>query len=199
MMYFQTVFCQVYLLQTDMNKKAKALAKKLDRPIVMVGMMGTGKSRIGQVLAGAMGLEFVDSDHRIVEHSGYSIAEIFEKYGEAEFRRVEKRVIENLLSDGKLRVLALGGGAIMNADTAACVKRHAYSVWVQAPMDHILARVAQNQDRPLLACDDPKSVLEKLMQERKMHYAQADCHVMNEDGRADRTIRHILSCLDKII
>ncbi len=167
----------------------------LDKPVVLIGMMGSGKSRIGLNLAQEIGVEFVDSDRRIVESAGHSISDIFTKYGEEEFRRVEKRVIANLINNEAPCVMALGGGAILSDETAALVKEKAHSVWVQAPMDHIIARVSENEERPLLACEDPRSVLQKLSEERRPYYEQADCHIMNEDGKAAYAVKQIITFL----
>lgn len=183
-----------------MSRKAKSLTKHLSKPIVLTGMMGTGKTRIGSILAKKLGLDFIDSDHRIVDVSGYTIPEIFEKYGEEEFRRVEARVIENLLAPSNTSaepaVIALGGGAIMNAETLRLVKERSHSIWIQADPALILERVSKNSNRPLLACADPKDTLQKLMDERQHYYAKADCHVVNSDDDSASTIAQILEFLE---
>ena len=192
---FQTVLLLRNLLQTIMSESDLNLGAKIQRPIVLIGMMGSGKTRIGSILAKKLGLEFIDSDARIEQSAGLKIPDIFEKYGETEFRRLEKRVIENILSEPQIRILSLGGGAILNAETAALVKEKCFSVWIKASFEDIWERVSQNSSRPLLACENPREVLRNLMKERKPFYANADCHVSNENDNAVYTIKQITEFL----
>lgn len=174
------------------KQKQKTHNMNLTKPVVLIGMMGSGKTKIGHMLAKTLKARFIDSDHRIEESAGCSISDIFEKYGEPEFRRLEKRVIANLIVNNEADVIALGGGAILNEDTAALIKERALCVWVKAPLDHIYKRVSQNSNRPLLACENPREVLQDLMQQREPHYARADLHIDNEDDQAEQAIQKIL-------
>lgn len=146
-------------------QKKKARSKKalspnptprwVDRPIVLVGLMGAGKTSIGKRLARFLGLTFTDSDQEIEKAANMSVAEIFELYGEAEFRALERRVLARLLSD-KAGVIATGGGAFMNSETQALVKASSYSIWLDANLDILVERTSRRQTRPLLLNADPR-------------------------------------------
>lgn len=154
---------------------------RLLRPVVLVGIMGAGKTSVGQVLAGLLGVPFVDSDHEIEAAAGLDIPEIFARYGESAFRAGEARVIARLLSGGPL-VLATGGGAFIEPGTRALIGARAVSVWLRAPADLVWQRVRGRPGRPLLAVPDPRARLEALIAERYPVYAEADVTV---DSRAD--------------
>jgi shikimate kinase len=156
-------------------------AKVLDRPVVMVGMMGAGKSAIGRRLAHRLGVPFVDADAEIERAAGATIAEIFEKHGEAAFRDGERRVIARLL-EGPAGVLATGGGAFMDAETRARIKRRAITVWLKADLETLVERVARRGHRPLLKNGDPREILARLIAQRDPVYAEADITV--ETGHA---------------
>ena len=151
-----------------------------DRPIVLIGLMGAGKSAIGRKLAGQLGLPFIDADHEIETAASMSVADIFETYGEPEFRRLEASVMVRLLTGGR-SVLATGGGAFMNADTRNAIAASAVSVWLSADIDMLMARVVRKATRPLLKTPDPRAVMQRLMDERYPVYATADITVSSRD------------------
>lgn len=161
------------------------------RAIVFVGLMGAGKTVIGRRLAQMLDLPFVDSDHEIEAVSRMTVAELFERYGEPEFRALEQRVIARLLHEGPC-VVSTGGGAFMNARTRQAVARHGVSIWLKADLDLLMERVSRNQNRPLLKSADPRAVMERLMAERYPVYASADLAVETRDARreviADETL-----------
>jgi shikimate kinase len=178
------------------NSRAAELVERLgDRPIVLVGLMGAGKTAIGRRVAAQLKLPFVDSDHEIETASRMSVPELFEKYGEAEFRALEQRVIARLLHDGA-RVLATGGGAFMNGDTRSAIREHAVSVWLKADLDTLMARVVRKQNRPLLKADDPRAVMERLMAVRYPVYAEADITVQTRDERREVIADEVIAAVD---
>lgn len=144
----------------------------ISRPIVLIGMMGSGKTHFGRLLGQRLGLKFFDSDTLIEEKAGCSVSEIFERWGEQKFRDVEASTIQDYLDKGPL-VLATGGGAIVNPDTAKAIFATAHSVWVKADIRTILMRVTKNKNRPLLQVDNPKAVLQNLLQIRQPIYEKA--------------------------
>ena len=155
-----------------------------DRVIVFVGLMGAGKTAIGRRVAQVLDLPFIDSDHEIEAVSRMSVPELFEAYGEPEFRALEQRVIDRLLRQGPC-VVSTGGGAIMNAATREAVARRGISVWLKADLDLLMERVGRNQNRPLLKAPDPRAVMARLMGERHPVYAQADITVESRDARRE--------------
>lgn len=148
----------------------------LNRPVVLVGMMGTGKTSIGRRLAHHLGYEFLDSDHAVEEKAGLSVAEIFQQYGEAKFRAAEKTAIFDLLKHTQA-VIATGGGAVTQEDIREALKERAVTIWLQASPEQLYERVKHNANRPLLQQDDPLAVLARLSEERAELYAQSDIHV----------------------
>ena len=164
------------------------------RAIVLVGMMGSGKSSVGRRLAARLGLPFVDADHEIEAASGMTVAEIFAKYGEEYFRDGERRVIARLI-DGTPKVIATGGGAFINDDTRALILRDAVSVWLSAHPDILVERVGRRDTRPLLRNRDPGKVLAELARVRNPIYAQAPIHVASRPAPHDATVRAILAAL----
>ncbi|KAF0184465.1 MAG: shikimate kinase [Alphaproteobacteria bacterium] len=163
----------------DVQSLASALV--LDRPIVLVGLMGAGKTTVGRRLAALLKLPFVDADEEIERAAGLTIPEIFDLRGEAEFRSGERRVIARLLQ-GPPQVLATGGGAFMNDETRALVRAHAISVWLRADLDVLMRRVEKRDSRPLLRGVDPRATMERLMAERYPVYAQADLTIDSNNG-----------------
>lgn len=164
------------------------------RPIVLVGLMGAGKTSIGRLLARRLGLGFTDSDDEIVKASGCSIADIFRLYGEAAFRDGERRVMARLLEAGP-GVVASGGGAFMDAETRAAIAARATSVWLRAGLDILLSRTVGRTTRPLLMTADPRAVLEKLIAERYPIYAEADVIVDTTSEAKDVTVDRIIRAL----
>jgi shikimate kinase len=164
------------------------------RAVVMVGMMGAGKSSVGRRLAVRLGLPFVDADSEIEQAANATINEIFDRHGEAYFRDGERRVIRRLL-DGAPKVLATGGGAFMQPETRAAIKQNAISIWLEADRDLILSRVRRRSNRPLLKTADPEAVIDRLIAERHPTYAEADIHVQSRDVAHDVVIDDILTAL----
>jgi shikimate kinase len=164
------------------------------RSIVLVGMMGAGKSSIGRRVALRLGIPFIDADAEIEKAAGMSISDIFAIRGEAEFRAGEARVIARLLESGP-QVLATGGGAFANPETRAAVAAKGISVWLKAEFDVLLKRIRRRHDRPLLKTDDPAATLRKLMQERDPIYALADLTVQSRDVLHDKIVDEIVSAL----
>jgi shikimate kinase len=154
------------------------------RSIVFVGLMGAGKTSVGRKLAQKLALPFADSDHAIEDAARMSVPELFERYGEAEFRQLETRVIARLLEGGP-QVLSTGGGAFMNEATRAAIRRASVSVWLKAELDVLLERVGRKDNRPLLRTGDPRDILARLMGERHPVYALADVTVPTREERKE--------------
>lgn len=166
----------------------------LPRTVALVGLMGAGKSAIGKRLAVRLGLPFIDADDEIERAAGCSIAEIFAKYGEADFRAGERRVIARLL-DRPAHVLSTGGGAYIDADTRALMRAKAITVWLRADLDVLFDRVKKRGHRPLLSQGDPREILGRLMTQRYPIYAEADIVVESTAQPADRTTEQVLDAL----
>jgi shikimate kinase len=164
------------------------------RSVVLVGMMGAGKSSIGRRLAGRLGIPFADADNEIETAAGMSIPDIFSTYGEPDFRAGETRVIARLLENGP-QVLATGGGAFMNADTRNAVSAHGISVWLKAEFDVLMRRIKRRQDRPMLKTDDPAETLRVLMEERYPVYAQADITIQSREVPHEKIVDEIVGAL----
>lgn len=177
---------------------AAVLERLGTRSIVFVGLMGAGKTAIGRRVASILGLNFIDSDHEIETVSRMTIPELFERYGEGEFRALEQRVIARILENGPL-VLSTGGGAYMNEHTRRAIAEHGVSIWLKADLDTLMERVSKKQNRPLLKTADPRAVLQKLMDERYPVYANADATVVTRQERkeviADEVVLAICSLL----
>jgi shikimate kinase len=172
-----------------------ALAAALGRrSIVLVGMMGAGKSSIGRRLAARVSIPFVDADAEIEAAAGMSIADIFAIHGEPYFRAGEARVIARLLEQGP-QVLATGGGAFMNAQTRATLREKAVSVWLKADLDVLTRRLRRRNDRPLLKTDDPVATLAKLLVVRDPIYAEADVTVISRDVTHDVIVDEIIAAV----
>jgi shikimate kinase len=164
------------------------------RSIVLVGMMGAGKSSIGRRLALRLALPFIDADTEIEQRAGMSIPELFEMHGEAYFRAGEARVLARLLVNGP-QVLATGGGAYMNADTRALIRQYGVSVWLKADFDLLLRRIKRRNDRPLLKTDDPAARLQQLIDERYPIYGEADVTVHSRDVPHETIVDEIVAAL----
>lgn len=164
------------------------------RSIVLIGLMGAGKTAIGRRLANELGVPFTDADTEIEIAAGQSISEIFAEHGEAYFRSGECKVIARLLKSGG-QVLATGGGAYMNAETRDNIRAHGISVWLKADLDVLLQRVLRRDNRPLLKTGDPKAVMQKLMDERYPVYAEADIVVQSRNAPHDVIVGEILKAL----
>src|ERR1700761_2524163 len=165
------------------------------RSIALVGMMGVGKSSIGRRLGARLGVPFVDADTEIEKAAGMSIADIFARHGEADFRSGEARVIARLL-DGGPQVLATGGGAVMNADTRAAIKAKGVSIWLSAEFDVLMRRINKRKnDRPMLQTADPAARLRELLVEREPFYALADLTVQSQDVSHEAIVNDIVTAL----
>ena len=177
------------------NKTAEKLVEALGtRSIVLVGLMGAGKTSVGRRLAQRLGLSFADADAEIERAAGKTIPEIFADHGEAEFRNGEKRVISRLLDEGP-QILATGGGAFMDTETRQNIADRGLSVWLNADVDLLLKRVKRRSNRPLLAQGDPKETLNRLIEERYPVYALADVEVMSKDAPHQRIVTSIVKAL----
>lgn len=164
------------------------------RSIVMVGLMGCGKSSVGRRLASRLSIPFVDADDEIVRAARQSINEIFETHGEDYFRDGERRVIARLLA-GDRQVLATGGGAFMSADTRAAIRAHGVSIWLRADLPVLMKRVLKRDTRPLLKGGDPEAVMRQLMADRYPVYAEADLTVESRDAPHDVIVNEIITLL----
>jgi shikimate kinase len=182
-------------VKTLPSPEVAALVAKLgNRTIVLVGMMGAGKSSIGRRLASEFNLPFVDADTEIETAAGMSIPEIFEAHGEPYFRSGEARVIARLLDSGP-QVLASGGGAFINPQTRALIRARGISVWLKADLDVLLRRIKRRSDRPLLKTDDPEQTLRQLIAERYPIYAEADVTIHSRDVSHDAIVADIVAGL----
>ena len=164
------------------------------RPIVLIGLMGVGKTTVGRRLAQRLGLSFVDADEEIEEAAGMTVSEIFERFGEPYFRDGERRVIARLI-DGSPKVIATGGGAFMNEQTRALILDRATAVWLEADIEVLVERVRRRDTRPLLKGRDPRDVLRDLAKLRNPVYALAPIHVCSQPSPHDATVKAILKAL----
>lgn len=174
-----------------------ALAQRIDRPIVLVGMMGVGKSSVGKRLAALLDCPFVDADEEIERSAQMTIPELFETFGEPYFRDGERRVIARLISEsadkaGGRIVIATGGGAFCNPETRALVLDKAIAVWLDSDVETLVERTARKDNRPLLKQGDPRETLARLRSEREPYYAQAPIHVLSGNGPHIHTINQVL-------
>ena len=167
----------------------------LTRTVVLVGLMGAGKSSIGRRLAQKLGVSFVDADTEIELAAGRTIPEIFEELGEPAFRDGERRVIRRLLTDDPPHVLATGGGAFMAEDTRALIKERGHSIWLNADLDVLFERVSRRSNRPLLKTTNPKATLAALMAERSPVYAEADLSVRTARAPIEVTVDMVYKAL----
>ena len=169
------------------NNSRERYHGRFQKPIVLVGLIGAGKTSIGRKLADRMRVPFVDADQELEKAAGCTITEFFEKFGEKEFRRGEKRVIARLLKSCPC-VLATGGGAFMDLETRAMIKNIAVSVWLNADLDTLDIRLARRSGRPLLQTKNPRATLQSLMEKRYPIYAEADMIVETINGSVDVTV-----------
>jgi shikimate kinase len=183
------------MLKNNLSGEVEAALRNLGgRSVVLVGLMGAGKTSIGRRLAEILGLPFVDADHEIEAAAGKSIPDIFAEHGEAHFRDGEKRVIARLLESGN-QVLATGGGAFMNAETRERIRQRGISVWLKADLALLMQRVLKRGGRPLLENADPEAVMRKLMEERYPVYATADITVESTDAHHAAMVNEVLRAL----
>ena len=166
------------------------------KSVVLIGLMGAGKSSVGRRLAKALDIPFVDADEEVERAAGCSIEDIFQLYGELAFRDGEERVIARLLESGS-QVLATGGGAFMNANTRERIRQSAISIWLRADLDLLVKRTSRRGGRPLLAHGDPRATLQRLMTERYPVYAEADLTVDTTDENIERMVDRIILTLQE--
>jgi shikimate kinase len=164
------------------------------RTVVLVGLMGAGKTRIGRRLAVRLNLPFFDSDVEIETAAGETIEEIFANRGEHAFREGERRVIARLLAR-PVHVLATGGGAFMDPETRALIARSGVSLWLRADLDVLVARVSRRSNRPLLKRGDPRAILAALIDSRYPIYAEADLVIDSGEGAPEATVTHAVAAL----
>ncbi|MFZ3032710.1 MAG: shikimate kinase [Parvibaculum sp.] len=166
-----------------------------ERSIVLIGLMGAGKTTVGRRIAQKLGLPFVDADHEIEAAAGETIPEIFERRGEVAFREGERRVIARLLEDGP-QVLATGGGAFMDPTTRANIAARGVSIWLRADLDVLMRRVSRRNNRPLLKQGDPRATMERLIDERYPIYAAADITIESVEGPHEIVVDDVITQLN---
>ena len=184
------------MMQSHTHPEARTPETWTGRPIVLVGLMGVGKSTVGRRLAARLKLPFADADHEIEAAAGMPITEIFATYGEPYFRDGERRVISRLI-DGTPKVIATGGGAFINDETRALILADAVSVWLRAHPDILVERVRRRDNRPLLQGRDAGAVLRELARVRDPIYALAEHHVTSRKGPHDLTVSSILEAIGR--
>ena len=171
------------------------IKEKLKKPIVIVGLMGAGKTSVGKMIAKKLNLTFVDSDSEIVKSAGCSVVDIFSIYGEKEFRRVENKIINRILSDDKIKVLSTGEGAFIIDDVRKLTKQKAITIWLKADLQLLIKRTSFKDTRPLLLNYDSTEILKKLIEERYPIYANADITVETKDEPTYKTVQNVLKAL----
>ncbi|MDP6841725.1 MAG: shikimate kinase [Rhodospirillales bacterium] len=164
--------------------------------IVLVGLMGSGKTSIGRRIAGASGLPFVDTDDEVEKAAGCTIPKIFSRFGEQEFRNGERRVIARILA-GQPSVIASGGGSFIDGQTRAAIKKHGVCIWLRADLDTLVKRTQRKNNRPLLQNGDPREILRRLMEERYPIYGEADIIIDVGDELADHTAKRAMKLIDE--
>ena len=180
------------LSQSAINR----IGARIDRPIVLVGLMGAGKSTVGRRLAVMLGRGFVDADEAIEAAAQRSVSEIFADFGEAHFRDGERRVIARLIEENH-GVIATGGGAFVDPETRALILERAIAVWIDCDVDTLVERTSRRSTRPLLKNGDPKEILTRLHAQRAPLYAQAQVRVVSENGPHQQTAMRILEAIDR--
>jgi len=180
-----------------MTQDASLQSLKLSKSVVLVGLMGAGKTCIGIRLAAKLGLPFVDADSEIERAAGCSVSDIFELYGESAFREGERRVIARLLKD-PVQVLATGGGAFMDPATRQEIRDRAISVWLRADLNLLVSRTGRRADRPLLQDGNRREILSRLIKERHPIYAQADLVIDSARESPEVTVDRLIGALDQL-
>lgn len=177
------------------DARIKAIAARIDLPLVLVGMMGVGKSTIGRKLAQLLDFTFADADDEIEEAAQMSVSEIFEQFGEDYFRDGERRVIDRLLDQSGC-VIATGGGAFAQADTRALIAEKGITIWLDSDVETLVERVSRNDKRPLLRGGDVREIVTRMKAEREPAYSQAQIRVMSDAGPHGSTVNRILEALE---
>lgn len=174
---------------------SRLVARLAGRHVVLVGLMGAGKTSVGRRLAQRLGLHFVDSDHAIEESARMTIPEIFATLGEAEFRAGERKVIARLLNE-KQQVIATGGGAFMDAETRARIRERGVSLWLNAELPVLMRRVQRRHNRPLLQSENPEDTMRRLMETRYPVYAEADAAILSQEVPHETMVQAALDALN---
>ena len=189
---------------TPTPREIEALARRIDRPVVLVGMMGVGKTSVGKRLAAILRFAFVDADEAIEEAAQMTIAEIFQSYGEDYFRGGERRVIARLLDErqrgtgkGTGSVIATGGGAFVDPATRALILERGIAVWLDSDVDTLLDRVGRKSHRPLLQTADPRATIAALKAAREPFYREAQIHIASRSGPHQRTVSAVIRKLEQ--
>ena len=180
------------------NLDTTKIENKLNKPIVLIGMMGTGKTHLGKMLAQKLKVDFYDSDDVIQKRGGLTINEIFDLYGEKRFRQSEEKTILDLLN-GDACVIATGGGAPMNPKIMNAIKEKSISIWLDSKADAIYERIKSAKNRPLLKTENPKETLKTLIAGRKATYAQADITVKTRGNNAEHALTEMIEAVSKLL
>lgn len=182
--------------ETLTDAEIAAIARRMNRPVVLVGLMGVGKSTVGKRLADLLRTDFIDADDAIEEAARMSVADIFEEFGEAYFRDGERRVIARLISEGH-GVVATGGGAFVDEQTRALILEKGIAVWIDCHIDILVKRTSRRDTRPLLKGGNTREVLERLYKEREPFYSQAPIRIRSEPGPHLETAMDIVGAIDR--
>ena len=181
----------------DIDKLTSPDTAFSQKTLVLVGLMGAGKTTIGRRLAVRLGRSFMDADEEVERSAGRTVSEIFEDFGEQAFRDGERKVIARLLEEDPPIVLALGGGAFVDDDTRLLIKQNAISIWLKADLDTLMERVSRRDTRPLLNTDNPRDVMKTLMRDRAQYYTQANLAVETDCNSHDVTVQSVLDALNQ--
>lgn len=180
-----------------MSRRSLPFDGRLNRPVVLIGLMGAGKSTIGRRLARRLGLPFVDSDSEIEDAAGLSAGEVFQRFGERDFRDGERRVVARL-ANGPVRIIATGGGAFVDDGTRALLNEKCITVWLDAPVDLLAERTARRPEtRPMLKNGNRAETLAKLIDERRPFYAEAHIRVASAGGAHHEVVERIVAAIDE--
>lgn len=191
-----TVFHGISIFMSDgIDSLTQNILVRLKQPVVMIGMMGAGKTKIGRMLAKALGLGFIDSDDEIEKAAGCSIPDIFEHYGEKAFRDGECKVIQRLLNQEGVRIISTGGGAVFTEETADTIWNQTISIWVKADISVILERTSRNDRRPLLQTENPEKTITKMVEDRYPVYQKADIVVESHSGPVQAVLNQAMEKL----
>lgn len=176
-----------------------SLGERLGKTVVLVGMMGSGKTSVGRRLAKALGWPFQDADWAIEDAAGTSITNIFAEIGEAEFRQRERQVIARVIDEQQKQVLALGGGSFVADETRRLIKGRAISIWLDTDVDILVKRTGRRNDRPLLSKGDPRTILTNLLDERRPTYAEADITIDGGSGSLGEVVERAVQALQAYV
>ncbi len=179
-----------------MNSKIQNIQNHLKKPLVVIGLMGAGKSHVGAMLAKSLHMPLVDVDRMIEEEEGRTIAQLFETKGEPYFRTLERNTISSLIDDGTQKIISAGGGAVMNEDTANLIWSSCVSIWLKADLDVLVERTSRNNNRPLLKTGNPCEILSALMEKRYPVYGRANICVDSNSPDVGVTLEKTLTALE---